>query len=212
MKTTTETNTADLLLEIGAVKLRPETPFTWTSGWKSPVYCDNRLTLSFPKVRNYIANELANLISREFPQAEALAGVATAGIPQAAIVAEILELPMLYVRSSAKGHGLENQIEGKVVAGQKVVVIEDLVSTGKSSLAAADALKNAGFDVLGMTAIFTYGFPYAEEAFRTSDVKLFTLTNYNALVNLAVEKGIVDGALLVSLNEWREAPEKWLQN
>ena len=212
MKKTTETNTADLLLEIGAVKLRPETPFTWTSGWKSPVYCDNRLTLSFPKVRNYIAKELADLIRREFPQAEALAGVATAGIPQAAIVAEMLELPMLYVRSSAKGHGLENQIEGKTVPGQKVVVIEDLVSTGKSSLAAAESLKNAGFEVLGMTAIFTYGFPHADEAFRKSDVKLFTLTNYNALVNLAVEKGIVDGSLLISLNEWREAPDKWLQN
>jgi orotate phosphoribosyltransferase len=196
-------------LEIGAVKLRPETPYTWTSGWKSPVYCDNRLTLSFPEVRHFMANSLAELIKTEFPEAEAVAGVATAGIPQAAIISEILSLPMLYVRSSSKGHGLENQIEGKITVGQKIVVVEDLVSTGKSSLAAVEALRASGFDVLGMIAIFTYGFEQAKKAFSDAQVKLSTLTTYEEMIKIATETGYAAASLTYSLNAWREAPESW---
>jgi orotate phosphoribosyltransferase len=209
MNKTAQQLTAEMLLEIGAVKLRPENPYNWTSGWKSPIYCDNRLTLSFPKVRRFIAEELCNLIRINFPELESLAGVATAGIPQAAIVSEILELPMLYVRASSKGHGLENMIEGKIVPGQKIVVIEDLVSTGKSSLAAVEALRSVGFDVLGMAAIFSYGFEYAELAFQKESVKLCTITNYNTLIETAVQKGYTEKVLLGSLEAWRKSPDTW---
>jgi orotate phosphoribosyltransferase len=165
--------------------------------------------LSFPKVRRFIAEELCNLIRINFPELESLAGVATAGIPQAAIVSEILELPMLYVRASSKGHGLENMIEGKIVPGQKIVVIEDLVSTGKSSLAAVEALRSVGFDVLGMAAIFSYGFEYAELAFQKESVKLCTITNYNTLIETAVQKGYTEKVLLGSLEAWRKSPDTW---
>jgi orotate phosphoribosyltransferase len=209
MNKTAQELTAEMLLEIGAVKLRPENPYTWTSGWKSPIYCDNRLTLSFPKVRRFIAEELCNLIRINFPELESVAGVATAGIPQAAIVSEMLELPMLYVRPSSKGHGLENMIEGKIVPGQKIVVIEDLVSTGKSSLAAVEALRSVGFDVLGMAAIFSYGFEYAELAFKKDSVNLCTITNYNTLIETAVQKGYTEKVLIGSLEAWRKSPDTW---
>ncbi len=209
MEQTIAQQVASMLLEVGAVKLRPEQPFVWTSGWNSPIYCDNRLTLSFPQVRKFIAQSLKQVILDKMGKVEAVAGVATAGIPQAAILAELLEIPLLYVRSSSKGHGLQNQIEGRIVEGQKVIVVEDLVSTGKSSLQAVEALQAAKFEVLGMVAIFTYGFPYAEKAFADANVPLFTLTNYDTLVSVALEKNLIANEQLASLQSWRRAPETW---
>ena len=202
---------ADKLLEIQAIRLQPEKPFTWASGWKSPIYCDNRLSLSFPEVRNLIRDQLVDSVSHFFPNVEAIAGVATAGIPQGALIANELSLPFIYVRSKPKGHGMENMIEGKVVPGQKVVVVEDLVSTGGSSLKAVKDLKNAGFDVLGMVAIFTYGFNVADQNFSNAGVKLVCLSHYDALLPRAVEKKYITSETLESLAEWRKDPGNWKQ-
>jgi orotate phosphoribosyltransferase len=197
------------LLEIGAVSLQPNDPFTWSSGLKSPIYCDNRLTLSYPNVRSAIADGLTALIRAHFSDVEAIAGTATAGIPHAAWVSERLNLPMCYVRSQAKGHGKGKQIEGKVEKGQKVVVVEDLISTGGSSLNAVRALKEAGCHVLGVVAIFTYGLEKGKQAFAGENVPVYTLTDYDALIETAVKLGVVTEQDLVTLREWRENPEEW---
>lgn len=200
---------AEKLLHIKALKISPDQPFTWASGWKSPVYCDNRKILSYPHVRDYVKSELANTIMENFPDAESLAGVATAGIPHGALAADLLRLPFIYVRSKPKGHGLSNQIEGVLTEGQKVVVIEDLVSTGMSSLEAVDALRAAGADVIGMCALFTYGFPQAEEAFAKANVKLITLSNYNALMEVAASQNIIQQSDMEKLGQWRISPSTW---
>ena len=202
---------ADKLLEIQAIRLQPEKPFTWASGWKSPIYCDNRLSLSFPKVRNMIKEQLIRGIQHYFPTVEAIAGVATAGIPQGALLANDLDLPFIYVRSKAKGHGMENMIEGKVVPGQKVVVVEDLVSTGGSSLKATKDLLDAGFEVLGMVAIFSYGFDIAKQNFEDAGVKLVCLSHYEAMLPMAVQRKYITGDTLESLSEWRKDPSGWKQ-
>lgn len=191
--------------------MRPAEPFTWASGWKSPIYCDNRLTLSYPAIRSWIKNTLADGIRQQFPDVEIIAGVATAGIPHAALVADELGLPMVYVRSEAKKHGLTNQIEGKPVAATSIVVIEDLVSTGGSSLTAVTALRNAGARVLGMAALFTYAFPDADKAFAEADCPLFTLSDYPALIAHALKQGTVDAETAKVLNTWRENPSAWMQ-
>lgn len=197
------------LLEVEAVKLRPESPFTWASGWKSPIYCDNRVTLSSPQVRKFIAQQLAAAVKENFPSAESIAGVATAGIPQGALISDLLDLPFCYVRPKPKDHGMSNQIEGYLKPGQKVVVVEDLISTGGSSLKAVEASKAAGAEVVGMVAIFTYGFPVADENFKNAAIDLVCLSDYNALIPQAIEMGYVQANELESLKEWREAPEKW---
>ncbi|WP_374719139.1 orotate phosphoribosyltransferase [Parageobacillus toebii] len=197
------------LLEIGAVSLEPQEPFTWSSGLKSPIYCDNRLTLAYPNVRNAIADGLTKLIRAHFSDVEAIAGTATAGIPHAAWVSERLNLPMCYVRSQAKGHGKGKQIEGKVEKGQKVVVVEDLISTGGSSLNAVRALREAGCQVLGIVAIFTYGLEKAKQAFAENNVEVYTLTDYDTLIETAVELGVVTEQDLATLRKWRENPEEW---
>lgn len=202
---------ADKLLEIRAIRLQPEKPFTWASGWKSPIYCDNRLSLSFPKVRTMIKEQLIRSIQHYFPTVEAIAGVATAGIPQGALLANDLDLPFVYVRSKAKGHGMENMIEGKVVTGQKVVVVEDLVSTGGSSLKATQDLLDAGFEVLGMVAIFSYGFDVAKQNFDNAGVKLVCLSHYEAMLPMAVQRKYITGDTLESLSEWRKDPSIWKQ-
>lgn len=202
---------ADKLLEIQAIRLQPEKPFTWASGWKSPIYCDNRLSLSFPEVRNMIKNNLVDSVTHFFQNVEAIAGVATAGIPQGALIANELGLPFIYVRSKPKGHGMENMIEGKVTPGQKVVVVEDLVSTGGSSLKAAEDLKNAGFEVLGMVAIFSYGFEVASQNFEKAGIKLVCLSHYDALLPIAVKRNYVSSEMLESLAEWRKDPGSWKQ-
>src|SRR6187200_1876493 len=185
---------AEKLLQVNAVKLNPENPFTWASGWKSPIYCDNRKVLSFPFIRDFIKSELCNTVFAKFPDAELLAGVATAGIAWGAMVADQLKLPFIYVRPKPKEHGLGNQVEGFYEKGQKTVVIEDLVSTGKSSLQVVDVLKEAGLDVIGMVSIFTYGFPVAIEAFAKYGIQYHSLTDYAALIELALEKGTVSAA------------------
>lgn len=200
---------ASYLLDIKAIKLEPANPFTWASGWKSPIYCDNRKTLSYPEVRSYIKEQFADLIRAKYPQVEVIAGVATGAIAQGVLVAQELGLPFIYVRSSAKGHGLENLIEGEYKAGQKVVVIEDLISTGGSSLQAVEALRNAGCDVLGMAAIFTYGFRKAEDNFKAAHCELTTLSNYNAMIDLAVKIGYVKPEQVEKLKEWRLSPETY---
>ena len=200
---------AKKLLEIQAIKLSADAPFTWASGWKSPIYCDNRLSLSYPDVRSFIKEQLADTIRDNFPNVEAIAGVATAGIPQGALVADALNIPFIYVRSKAKGHGMENMIEGKVTAGQKVVVIEDLVSTGGSSLKAVEALRAARFEVLGMLSIFTYGFEVATENFKKAAVKLISLSNYNELIEEALKLKYVDNDQVSNLKMWRENPAGW---
>ncbi|MES0854841.1 orotate phosphoribosyltransferase [Geobacillus sp. G4] len=197
------------LLEIGAVALQPNEPFTWSSGLKSPIYCDNRLTLAYPDVRRTIADGLAELIRTQFPEADLIAGTATAGIPHAAWVSERLELPMCYVRSQAKAHGKGKQIEGQAEPGQRVVVIEDLISTGGSSLAAVRALKEAGCEVLGVAAIFTYGLEKAKQAFAAENLPAYTLTDYNTLIETAVRLGAVSEHDLATLRKWRENPEEW---
>ena len=197
------------LLQINAIKLNPANPFTWASGWKSPIYCDNRKTLSYPAVRNLIGEGFKKLIIEKYPNVDIIAGVATGAIAHGMIVADRLNLPFIYVRSAPKKHGLENLVEGEVKAGQKVVVIEDLISTGISSLNAVDALKKAGCEVLGMVAIFTYGFNHASENFKQSNVKLDTLTNYSELIEIAVEQGFVKKDQLELLKSWREDPENW---
>lgn len=202
---------AQQLLQIQAIRLQPEKPFTWASGWKSPIYCDNRISLSFPEVRKMIKNNLTQAVQHFFPTAEAIAGVATAGIPQGALLANDLDLPFLYVRSKPKGHGMENTIEGKVVPHQKVVVVEDLISTGGSSLKAVEDLRHAGFDVLGMVAIFSYGFDVADKNFSDSGVQLVCLSNYDALLPEAVKQNYIDHSTLASLTEWRKNPSSWMQ-
>ena len=182
---------AEKLLHAGAVKLSPESPFTWASGWKSPIYCDNRKVLSFPYVRDFVKSEMCNVIFEKFAGADVLAGVATAGIPWGAMAADQLKLPFIYVRPKPKEHGLGNQIEGYYEKGQKVLVVEDLISTGKSSLQVVEVLRAAGIEVEGMVSIFNYGFPLAEEAFKKAGVPYYSLTNYSALIGLALEKGSI---------------------
>jgi orotate phosphoribosyltransferase len=209
MYTTTELSIAEKLLQVEAVKLSPQKPFKWASGWNSPIYCDNRVALSYPDIRAYIAESLIAAIQREYPDVEVIAGVATAGIPQAAIIADRMGKSLIYVRAKPKDHGMTNLIEGRVTAGQKVVVIEDLISTGGSSLKAVEALKEQGVQVLGMVAIFTYDFPVAAAAFKHAGVKLVTLSNYNALLNIAFTKKILDQKQLEVLSQWRENPSEW---
>ena len=200
---------AEKLLQVQAVKLNVEKPFTWASGWKSPIYCDNRKVLSFPYVRDFIKSELCSVIFEQFPEAEALAGVATAGIAWGAMAADQLKLPYMYVRPKPKEHGMGNQIEGSFEPGQKILVIEDLISTGKSSLQVCDVLKAAGMDVIGMVSIFTYGFHEATEAFSKAGTTLKSLTNYEVLINLAIEKGTVNENQLKTLLNWRNNPSEW---
>jgi len=200
---------ASYLLEIKAVKLSPYAPFTWASGWKSPIYCDNRKTLSYPKIRDFIRDAFVSSIRENVKEVDVVAGVATAGIPQGMLIAQELNLPFVYVRSSNKSHGLENKIEGVVEKGQSAIVIEDLISTGGSSLAVVDALRDAECNVSAMFAIFTYGFPVADEHFQQKQCPLFTLSNYNVLVEKALKEGYIQEEHLASLQEWRKAPEKW---
>ena len=202
---------AKYLLEIKAVKLSPEEPFTWTSGWRSPIYCDNRVTLSHHEIRSYIKQELVNAIQENFPGANAVAGVATAGIAQGALVAEAMKLPYAYVRPEPKKHGMKNQIEGSLPEGSKVVVIEDLISTGGSSLKAIEALREQGFEVLGLAAIFTYGFDIAAQKFEAAKCKMITLSDYNALIKVAIDLKYVDVNMLDDLNDWRKNPSQWRQ-
>jgi len=200
---------ADFLLEIKAVILNAADPFTWASGIKSPIYCDNRKTLSHPKVRNFIKTSFADLIDDEFGDTDVIAGVATAGIPHGALVADVLNLPFVYVRDKPKGHGLENQIEGKLEPGQRVFVIEDLISTGGSSLKAVEALRSAGAEVVGLGAIFTYGFPQAQEAFDMANCKAVTLTNYDTLLDIALRNNYIKQEELDTLKAWKENPQTW---
>jgi orotate phosphoribosyltransferase len=200
---------AEKLLQIEAVKLRPEQPFTWASGWKSPIYCDNRKILSFPYTRDFIKSELCNLIFEKYPEADLLAGVATAGIAWGAMAADQLKLPFIYVRPKPKEHGLGNQVEGAFEKGQKVVVIEDLISTGKSSLQVVDVLRNAGVEVLGMVSIFNYGFPEAASNFGKAGVPLDSLTDYGTLINIALDKGTIQSETENLLLQWRNDPANW---
>ena len=209
MNTTVSHKVAAYLLQIEAIKLSVNKPFNWASGWRSPIYCDNRLSLSYPEIRSYIKEQLAESIKNTFKEVEAIAGVATAGIPQGALVAEALGLPFIYVRSKPKGHGMTNMIEGKVVKNQKVVLIEDLISTGGSSLKAAKDLKEAGINVLGMAAIFTYGFDIAKTNFEEAKIKLITLSNYAAMLEEAVSLNYVSEKELISLKSWRVDPANW---
>ena len=197
------------LLEINTIKIQPENPFTWASGWKAPIYCDNRKVLSYPDTRTFICKQFSQKVKELYPQAEVIAGVATGAIAHGVLVAEELGLPFVYIRSSPKGHGLENLIEGDLKADQKVVIIEDLVSTGMSSLKAAEAIRNNGAEVLGMLAIFTYNFPKAAANFDAQNVKLDTLSNYNTLIELARQKNEITDEQLESLKLWREDPENW---
>jgi len=200
---------AGMLLEIGAIKISLRKHYTWSSGWKSPIYCDNRLTLSYPDIRTYIKEELANAIEKTYPDFEAIAGVATAGIPQGALVADILNVPFIYVRSKPKDHGLENMIEGKIVRKQKVVVLEDLISTGGSSLKAAESLQTQGIKVLGMAAIFSYGFDIATQNFQTARLPLVTISNYADMLRVALERKIIKEKDVIELKSWRVDPDNW---
>ena len=206
---TNEKAVAEKLLQINAIKLSPQQPFTWASGWKSPIYCDNRKVLSFPYIRDFVKSEMCNVIFEQFPQAELLAGVATAGIARGAMAADQLKLPYVYVRPKPKEHGLGNQIEGFYEQGQKVLVIEDLISTGKSSLQVCDVLKTAGVEVIGMVSIFTYGFDVADKAFETAGIPFHSLTNYPTLIELAIEKGIVSAEQQNTLMQWQADPGGW---
>jgi len=206
---TNEKAVAGKLLQIKAIKLSPQEPFTWASGWKSPIYCDNRKVLSFPYVRDFIKSELCSVLFEKFPGADLLAGVATAGIAWGAMAADQLKLPFIYVRPKPKEHGLGNQIEGFYEQGMKVVVIEDLVSTGKSSLQVCDVLRKEGLEVLGMVSIFNYGFAEAERNFEAAGVALSSLTNYPTLVEMAIESGMIGEAQQAALLNWREDPANW---
>ncbi len=197
------------LLQIKAIKLNKDNPFTWSSGWKSPIYCDNRLSLSYPEIRTQIKNALAEAAKIKYPGLEAIAGVATAGIPQGALLADALDVPFVYVRAKAKGHGMENLIEGKVTPGQKVVLVEDLVSTGGSSLKAAEALKKAGMEVMGMLAIFTYGFPLAAKNFEDAGIPLHCLSDYSTMLQIAIGQGYITEKDVESLEQWRSDPSTW---
>jgi orotate phosphoribosyltransferase len=206
---TNEKAVAEKLLQVNAVSLKPQQPFTWASGWKSPIYCDNRRILSFTHVREFVKSEMCNLIFEKFPDAQLIAGVSTAGIAWGALAADQLKLPFIYVRPKPKEHGLGNQVEGYFEKGQKTVIIEDLVSTGKSSLQVVDAVKAAGLEVLGMVSIFTYGFAAAREAFARAGVNYFSLTNYPVMIQLAIEKGIVSREQEEILLNWRDSPSTW---
>ena len=205
----TAEKTAELLLQINAIKLNPENPFTWASGWKSPIYCDNRLILSFPSIRNYVRDEFAKNIEKQFGKPDVIAGVATGAIGVGILVAESLGLPFVYVRPEAKKHGRQNQVEGFLQKGQNVVVVEDLISTGNSSLMAVEALRNEGANIKGMAAIFTYGFNVAEENFKNANVDLYTLSNYENLLDLAVQKQYITEDQQSTLLEWNESPSTW---
>jgi orotate phosphoribosyltransferase len=206
---TNEQAVAEKLLQVKAIRLNVKEPFTWASGWKSPIYCDNRKVLSFPHVREFIKSEMCNVIFEQFPDAELLAGVATAGIAWGAMAADQLKLPYVYVRPKPKEHGLGNQIEGSYEAGQKVVVIEDLISTGKSSLEVVEVLRKAGVEVVGMVSIFTYGFEAAKQAFEKAEVTYQSLTNYPTLIQLAVEKNMVEPSQQEVLLKWSTDPANW---
>lgn len=204
-----ETEVAKKLIDIKAIKVQPDAPFTWASGWKSPIYCDNRKILSYPETRTFVRDRFVDIIKSKYPQAEVIAGVATGAIAMGAMVAEVLGLPFIYIRSAPKGHGLENLIEGVMHEGQKVVVVEDLISTGGSSLNAAEAVVKAGGNVLGMVAIFTYGFPHAIENFAKAGIELTTLSNYHALIDSAVAMNEVNAGQVETLMKWRENPAEW---
>lgn len=205
----TQKEFASRLLQIKALQMNPTHPYQWASGWLSPVYCDNRKVLSHPHLRDFVKSELANMVLQHFPEAEVIAGVATAGIAHGVMAADLLKLPFIYVRSKPKEHGMGNQIEGELQPGQKVVVVEDLVSTGKSSLQAAEAIRTAGGEVIGMCALFTYAFPAAYDAFKEANVPLHTISDYNALMEIAAEQGIIKEEDKVTLAQWRTAPDVW---
>lgn len=207
----TAKKTAELLLQINAIKLEPENPFSWASGWKSPIYCDNRIILSYPVIRNYIREEIAKQVEMLYGKPDVIAGVATGAIGIGMLVAEYLGLPFIYVRPEAKSHGRQNQIEGRLEENQNVVVIEDLISTGKSSLNAVDALQSSGANIKGMVAIFTYGFDTATENFKKKDIELHTLSDYSHLAKLASETSYIKEAQLTTLMEWRKNPSQWQQ-
>lgn len=207
-----EITIAKLLLQSKAIKLEPTNPFTWASGWHSPIYCDNRRTLSFPEIRTIIREGFVSMIRTCYPDTEVIAGVATGAIAQGALVADALKLPFIYVRSSAKSHGMENMIEGNIEPGKKVVIIEDLVSTGGSSLKAHKALENAGYEIAGMCAIFSYGFKVAEENFQKENCSLHTLTNYDTLIDLALQTGYIKASDVEILTDWRNQPDTWNQS
>lgn len=200
---------AEKLLQIKALQINMQNPYTWASGWNSPIYCDNRKVLSYPYIRDFVKSELANMVLEQYPDAEVIAGVATAGIPHGAMAADLLKLPFIYVRSKPKEHGMGNQIEGVLQEGQKVVVIEDLVSTGKSSLQAVDAIRAAGGEVVGMCALFTYGFDAAAQAMQNAMVPLHTISNYQALMEVAEEQKLVSAEQKQSLEDWRKSPDTW---
>ena len=202
---------AGKLLKVKAIKLQPTNPFTWASGWKSPFYCDNRKTLSYPELRTFVKIEIARLISEQFAEVDAIAGVATGAIHKGALVADALNLPFVYVRSKPKDHGLENLIEGELKPGMKVVVVEDLISTGGSSLKAVEAIRNNGCEVVGMVASYTYGFDVAAQAFRDANVQLYTLTNYEAVVEEALRIGYIAQEDVALLNDWRKDPANWMK-
>lgn len=197
------------LLKSSAVRLSPEKPFTWASGWSSPIYCDNRITLSFPEIRNEISQGLIELINSNFKDVDCISGVATAGIPQAAIIADKMNLPLSYVRPNPKSHGMKNQIEGRIDKGTKCLMVEDLISTGGSSLKAVEVLRSEGINVIGLVAIFTYGFPLAHENFKKHNLKYACLSNYEALVDVAVEDDFIKKNHLDTLQQWRKDPSNW---
>ncbi len=205
----TAQKTAESLLQINAIKLNPKNPFTWASGWKSPIYCDNRITLSYPEIRKFLQQEFAKNIVAKYGKPDVIAGVATGAIGIGLLVAEALELPFVYVRPEPKKHGRQNQIEGQLEAGKNVVVIEDLISTGKSSLQAVEALKANGANVLGMAAIFTYEFQISADNFKKADIELTTLSNYSALLDAAVQQNYISNSDLDTLKKWRENPSEW---
>ena len=208
---TVEKNFAEKLLKVKAIKLQPEQPFTWASGWKSPFYCDNRKTLAFPALRTFVKLQLSRIVAELYPEADAIAGVATGAIAQGALVADELALPFAYVRSKPKDHGMANLIEGDLQPGMKMVVVEDLISTGGSSLKAVEALRQHGCEVLGMVAAYTYGFPVAEEAFAAAGVTLTTLTNYEAVVETALQTGYIEQSHVPMLAAWRKDPANWMK-
>jgi len=211
-KSDIELKVAEFLLQIKAIKLQPNNPFTWASGWKSPIYCDNRVTLSHPSIRTYIRQKLTQLIQEEFGSVDLIAGVATAGIPQGVLVAQELGLPFAYVRAKAKEHGTGSLIEGEIFEGQRVVVVEDLISTGKSSIQAINALKDAGLSVAGLVSIFTYGFDIADENFKEAKCRFATLSNYNTLIQYAAENSFIAQSDVDVLNQWRRNPAEWGKN
>jgi orotate phosphoribosyltransferase len=210
--TETALKIAEFLLRIKAVRLSPDEPFTWASGWKSPIYCDNRLTLSYPDVRNNIRENFVRLIEDKYPNVDAIAGVATGGIALGVLVAQEMGLPFCYVRSSAKGHGMQNRVEGKIEDGQQVMVIEDLISTGGSSISAVEAVRETGAIVKGMAAIFTYGFPESDNAFRAKEISYHTLSDYNYLLEQALMSGQITEKELKTLQSWRTSPSTWNNN